>query len=66
MQDDNLQPLLTVQEAMNLAGDLKIGKEFSTKEKKNRVSTEKNISNSIVLENKAVRCVYRLKKFWNL
>lgn len=37
MQDDNLQPLLTVQEAMNLAADLKISKD---KEKKARVSKQ--------------------------
>lgn len=31
MQDDNLQPLLTVLEAMNLAADLKINKDKAKK-----------------------------------
>lgn len=38
MQDDKLQPLLTVHEAMSIAANLKLGAEFSPKHKMERVS----------------------------
>jgi hypothetical protein len=38
MQDDELQPLLTVHEAMSIAANLKLGAEFSPKHKMERVS----------------------------
>jgi hypothetical protein len=39
MQDDKLQPLLTVHEAMAIAANLKIGPKFSAKHKQERVSS---------------------------
>lgn len=38
MQDHDLHPLLTVQEAMKFSVNLKIGKEVSDDEKEKRVS----------------------------
>ena len=38
MQDDKLQPLLTVREAMSIAANLKLGTEFSPKHRMERVS----------------------------
>lgn len=38
MQDDKVQPLLTVQEAMEVAANLKLGPEFSSRYKLERVS----------------------------
>jgi hypothetical protein len=39
MQDDKIQPLLTVQEAMEIAANLKLGPEFSSRYKLERVSS---------------------------
>jgi hypothetical protein len=39
MQDDKVQPLLTVQEAMQFAANLKLGPEFSSKHKMERVNS---------------------------
>lgn len=38
MQDSNLQPLLTVKEAMHFSSSLKIGDEMSKEDKRIRVS----------------------------
>ncbi|XP_018574647.1 ATP-binding cassette sub-family G member 1 isoform X2 [Anoplophora glabripennis] len=46
MQDDNLQPLLTVQESMTLAANLKMNCAYTPKEKRNRI---KEILESISL-----------------
>lgn len=37
MQDDDLQPLLTVSEAMNIAASLKMSSKYTQKEKKSRI-----------------------------
>ncbi|KAJ8969287.1 hypothetical protein NQ314_001825, partial [Rhamnusium bicolor] len=50
MQDDNLQPLLTVQEAMSIAGHLKMSSKYTNKEKQARVKYDvKEILESISL-----------------
>jgi len=40
-QDDRIQPLLTVQENMSLAADLKLGPHVSGKQKNSMVSNKK-------------------------
>lgn len=40
MQEDLVQPLLTVEEAMIVAADLKLSRELSMKDKKVAVSAE--------------------------
>lgn len=47
MQDDNLQPLLTVYEAMMVAANLKLSSSYSSKEKKERVSNIETIQGKI-------------------
>ena len=47
MQDDKLQPLLTVHEAMSIAANLKLGAEFSSKQKMERVSCPMRQSASV-------------------
>lgn len=48
MQDDDLQPLLTVLEAMNIAASLKMSSKYTQKEKKSRVSsTSINVNTKI-------------------
>lgn len=47
MQEDNLQPLLTVEEAMYLAAELKLS--LSKRDKRDRVSVSVSIQNHSVL-----------------
>lgn len=51
MQEDLLQPRLTVQESLSYAARLKIGKELSTEDRKKAVSIKKynNIYTIIIL-----------------
>lgn len=44
MQDHNLQPFITVMEAMHFSANLKIGSEMSATQKKLRVSTTRAIT----------------------
>ncbi|XP_077285385.1 ATP-binding cassette subfamily G member 4-like [Arctopsyche grandis] len=52
MQDDHLQPLLTVQEAMNVAANLKLSPDMNLKEKQCRIS---QILNAIGLGYESVK-----------
>lgn len=46
MQDHELQPYITVMEAMHFSANLKIGGEMSATQKKIRVSTDRNRNRS--------------------